>query len=121
MSGPGGIAQPDPMRTRPPRIKVIFGGEDRPDTQRIFHVSSGVPPALLITGGRDGLVEPGNSSRLAARLHAAGNAATVLTYRRTGHFIIIAAFAPRLRFAVPVLRDVDTFINKILLQRDAAI
>ena len=72
------------------------------------------PSALLMTGGRDRLVEPGNSTRLAARLVAAGNAATVLTYRRVGHFIIMAAVAPFLRFLVPVLRDVDAFIAETL-------
>jgi hypothetical protein len=38
----------------------------------------------------------------------------VLTYRRVGHFIIIAAVAPFLRFLVPVMRDVDAFIAATL-------
>ena len=58
------------------------------------HVSPGAPPALLTTGNRDRLVEPGNSTPLAARLVAAG--------------------APFLRFLVPVLRDVDAFIAETL-------
>jgi len=95
-------------------LKVIFGGANRPETQPIFHVSPGAPPSLLITGGRDRLVEPGNSTRLAARLIAAGNTAKVLIYRRVGHYIIIAALAPALRFLVPVLRDVDAFIADTL-------
>ena len=110
-----GISGPyDFMPLRDERLKVIFGGVDRPETQPIFHVASGAPPALLMTGSRDRLVEPGNSIRLAARLVAAGNAATVLTYRHVGHFIIIAAVAPFLRFLVPVRRDVDSFIAATL-------
>jgi acetyl esterase/lipase len=110
-----GIAGPyDLMPLRDEKLKVIFGGVDRPETQPIFHVAPGAPPALLMTGGRDRLVEPGNSVRLAARLVAAGNAATVLTYRRVGHFIIIAAVAPFLRFLVPVMRDMDAFIAATL-------
>jgi acetyl esterase/lipase len=110
-----GIAGPyDFMPLRDDKLKVIFGGTDLPDTQPIFHVTLGAPPALLMTGGRDRLVEPGNSTRLAARLIAAGNAATVLTYQRVGHFVIIAAVAPFLRFLVPVLRDVDAFIVETL-------
>jgi acetyl esterase/lipase len=110
-----GIAGPyDLMPLRDEKLKVIFGGVNRPETQPIFHVAPGAPPALLMTGGRDRLVEPGNSVRLAARLVAAGNAATVLTYRRIGHFIIIAAVAPLLRFLVPVMRDVDAFIAATL-------
>jgi acetyl esterase/lipase len=110
-----GISGPyDLMPLRDERLKVIFGGGDRPETQPIYHVAPGAPPALLMTGGRDRLVEPGNSVRLAARLVAAGNAATVLTYRRVGHFIIIAAVAPFLRFLVPVMRDMDAFIAATL-------
>ena len=110
-----GIAGPyDLMPLRDEKLKMIFGGVNRPETQPIFHVAPGAPPALLMTGGRDRLVEPGNSVRLAARLVAAGNAATVLTYHRVGHFIIIAAVAPFLRFLVPVMRDVDAFIAATL-------
>jgi acetyl esterase/lipase len=110
-----GISGPyDLMPLRNERLKVIFGGGNRPETQPIYHVAPGAPPALLMTGGRDRLVEPGNSVRLAARLVAAGNAATVLTYRRVGHFIIIAAVAPFLRFLVPVMRDMDAFIAATL-------
>jgi acetyl esterase/lipase len=110
-----GIAGPyDFMPLRDETLKLIFGGADRPDTQPIFHVAPGAPPALLMTGGRDRMVEPGNSTRLAARLIAAGNAATVKCYRRVGHYIIIAAVAPLLRLFVPVLRDVDAFIAMTL-------
>lgn len=110
-----GISGPyDLMPLRNERLKVIFGGADRPETQPIYHVAPGAPPALLMTGGRDRLVEPGNSERLAARLVAAGNAATVLIYQSVGHFIIIAAVAPFLRFLVPVMRDMDAFIAATL-------
>ena len=118
-----GIAGPyDLMPLRDDKLKMIFGGVNRPETQPIYHVAPGAPPALLMTGGRDRLVEPGNSVRLAARLVAAGNAATVLTYRPVGHFIIIAAVAPFLRFLVPVMRDVDAFIAATLRapRREAA-
>jgi acetyl esterase/lipase len=110
-----GIAGPyDYMPLRDEGLKEIFGGADRPETQPISHVAPGAPPALLMTGGSDRLVEPGNSTRLAARLRAAGNAATVRIYRRVGHYFIIAALAPLLRILVPVLRDVDTFIAEIV-------
>jgi acetyl esterase/lipase len=113
-----GIAGPyDYMPLRDETLKVIFGGADRPETQPIFHVSPGAPPSLLITGGRDRLVEPGNSTRLAAQLVAAGNSAKVLIYRPVGHYVVIAALAPVLRFLVPVLRDVDVFIADTLQSR----
>jgi acetyl esterase/lipase len=110
-----GLAGPyDYMPLRDETLKVIFGGADRPETQPIFHVSAGAPPALLVTGGRDRLVEPGNSTRLAAKLVAAGNTATVKIYRRIGHYVIVAALAPVLRHVVPVLHDIDAFIAETL-------
>lgn len=110
-----GIAGPyDYMPLRDETLKEIFGGADRPETQPIFHVAPGAPPTLLVTGGRDRVVEPGNSTRLAARLVSVGNAATVKTYGRVGHYIIIAALAPLLRWFVPVLRDIDAFISTTL-------
>ena len=115
IAGMIGLAGPyDYLPLRDETLKVIFGGADRPETQPIFHVSSGAPPALLVTGGRDRLVEPGNSARLAAQLVAAGNTATVKIYPRAGHYVIIAAFAPLLRYFVPVLRDIDAFIVETL-------
>lgn len=110
-----GISGPyDYLPLRDETLKVIFGGADRQETQPIFHVTSGAPPSLLMTGGRDRLVEPGNATRLAERLVAAGNTATVKTYRRVGHYFIIAAVAPLLRLFVPVLRDIDAFIAATL-------
>ncbi len=96
------------MPLRDEKLKVIFGGTDRPETQPIFRVLPGAPPALLMTGSRDRLVEPGNSTRLAARLIAADNAAIMLTYRHVGHFAERAANAYELRN-----RDTSQFLAAI--------
>ena len=55
----------------------------------------------------------------AVRLVAAGNAATVKTYRRIGHYLIVAALAAVVRYLVPVLRDVDAFVAETLRRSDA--
>jgi acetyl esterase/lipase len=113
IAGLMGIAGPyDFLPLRDDTLKVIFGGANRPATQPIFHVSAGAPPALLLTGGKDRIVEPGNAARFALRLRAAGNDATVVTYPRLGHLLIIAAFAPLLRIFIPVLHDIEAFIAK---------
>lgn len=110
-----GIAGPyDFLPLRDEVLKTIFGGADRPETQPIFHVAPGAPPALLLTGDRDRVVDGGNATRLAARLHAVGNTATVRTYWRVGHYLVVAALAPLIRALVPVLRDVDAFIATTL-------
>jgi acetyl esterase/lipase len=97
--------------------KIIFGGAERPETQPITHVTPGAPPALLLTGDKDDVVGAGNSVRFAERLRAAGNEATAVIYPRIGHYIIVAAIAPIIRSLVPVLRDTDTFIGKVLKSR----
>ena len=96
---------------------IIFGGAGRAETQPIFHVGPGAPPALLLTGDRDDVVGADNSTRLAERLRAAGNEATAVIYPRVGHYIIVAALAPFLRFRVPVLRDAEAFIARTLATR----
>ena len=118
LAGLIGISGPyDFLPLRDDKLKAIFGGANRAETQPIFHVSADAPPALLITGSRDRIVEPNNSARLAARLRAVGNDATVLSYGLVGHFLVIAALAPLLRFVAPVLRDMDAFIAEILESR----
>jgi acetyl esterase/lipase len=110
-----GLAGPyDYLPLRDETLKVIFGGADRRETQPIFHVSPGAPPALLLTGGNDRLVEPGNATRLAVRLRAAGNQATVQIYPGIGHYLIVAALAPLLQRLLPIWSDVDSFIGEIV-------
>jgi acetyl esterase/lipase len=113
-----GIAGPyDFLPLKDEELIVIFGGANRPETQPISYVTPGAPPALLLTGDKDDVVGAGNSTRLAERLRAAGNDATAIVYPRIGHYIIVAAFAPILRFLVPVLRDSEAFISRTLRSR----
>jgi acetyl esterase/lipase len=113
-----GISGPyDFLPLRDKTLKIIFGGANRPETQPIFYVAPGAPPSLLVTGDADTIVDAGNSTRFAERLRAAGNDATAVFYPRVGHFNIIAALAPFLRFIAPVLRDADAFIVRTLHSR----
>jgi acetyl esterase/lipase len=122
ISGLIGIAGPyDFLPLRDETLKVIFGGGNQTATQPIAHVTPGAPPALLLTGATDRVVDPGNATRLAARLHASGNDATVVNYPRAGHFSIMAAFAGPLRFLAPALRDTDDFIARAASRRAAAV
>ena len=114
ISGLIGISGPyDFLPFKDETLKIIFVG-DRPETQPITHVTAGAPPALLLTGDKDDVVGAGNSIRFAERLRAAGNEATAVIYPRTGHYVIVAAIAPVIRRLVPVLRDTEAFIAKVL-------
>jgi acetyl esterase/lipase len=97
-----GLAGPyDFLPLKDEELIVIFGGADRPETQPISYVTPGAPPALLLTGDNDDVV-------------GAGNDATAILYPRIGHYLIVAALAPILRWRVPVLRDAAAFIARTL-------
>lgn len=109
-----GIAGPyDFLPLRSPTLKQIFAVDDLALTQPITFVSGGEPPALLVAGQRDAVVDPGNSIRLAARLRGAGSDATAVIYPRIGHAAPIGAFAPILRFLAPMAADVDRFVARV--------
>jgi acetyl esterase/lipase len=65
-----------------------------------------------LTGARDDLVDPGNSSRLAARLQQNGVPARVVSYPDLGHRTLIGALSLPLRGLAPVLDDVAGFVNQ---------
>jgi acetyl esterase/lipase len=117
-----GISGPyDFLPLRDGTLRVIFGGANDAATQPITHVLPGAPPAMLATGARDGIVDPDNSSRLADRLRAAGDRATVHVYAWVGHLSIVGAFALPLRFLAPILDDVDDFIANIVRDGHGAV
>jgi len=96
-------------------LAVAQLGKTPLDTQPIAHVddlpAAQVPPMLLLAGRDDKIVDPGNTDRLAAALRVHGNQVTVIRYKRSGHRIIIGAFAPMLRFLSPSFNDVLQYID----------
>ena len=109
-----GLAGPyDFLPLSGPITKAVFGFPDTPiTTQPIHFASSAAPPAMLLTGERDDLVDPGNSARLAARLQQHNVPARVIAYPSLGHRTLLGALAPSLHALGPVLDDVAGFINQ---------
>ena len=92
----------------------VFGYPDTPiTTQPIHFAAPGAPPALLVTGAKDDIVDPGNSRRLAARLRATGAQAREIVYPDLGHKTLIGAFAAPFRGWAPVLDDVAAFVRAV--------
>lgn len=113
-----GLAGPyDFLPLTGPVTKAVFGFPDTPiTTQPIQFASPAAPPALLVTGALDNLVDPGNSSRLALRLRQHGVQARVIVYPALGHRTLIGALAAPLRGLPgfgPVLDDVAGFVNAL--------
>lgn len=107
LAGPVGTVWTDPD------VQALMGPrESWPATYPITHVDGSEPPILLLHGGRDKVVDPANSPRLAARIRERGGCARAIVYRGLGHISIIVAFAvPRLGIA-PVFDEVVRFVRR---------
>jgi acetyl esterase/lipase len=112
IAGTIGISGPYDFVPDTPSLIAIFGqGTQVPRTQPITYADGNAAPMRLITGDADTTVQPGNTFRLAARIHAAGGSAQTIVYPGVGHIGIVGAFAPSLEFWAPTLRDTAAFIN----------
>jgi acetyl esterase/lipase len=112
IAGVIGLAGPyDFLPLRDPKLKIIFGPEDqRRDTQPIAHADGRSPPMLLAAGTRDGTVDPGNATRMAAAVQARGGAAEARLYPGIGHVGILTALLGPFRHRAPVLDAITGFI-----------
>jgi acetyl esterase/lipase len=100
-----------PLQARVTR--AVFGYPDTSRmTQPIEYVTAAAPPALLLTGSDDDIVDPANSVRLAARLRSVGGSVKEVVYPKLGHRLLVGALASPLRSTAPVLDDVAAFINE---------
>lgn len=96
-----------------PVTRAAFGQAPDPDaTQPVRLASAGDPPSLLQVAGRDRLVYPRNSHRLAEALRAAGVPVELRVYDRIGHVGILTALSRPLRGRAAVLRDLADFATR---------
>ena len=108
-----GLAGPyDFLPLTGPVSKAVFGFPNTPvTTQPIHFVTRDDPPALLITGTNDNVVDPGNVRRLATRLRSNGVEVREIAYPGLGHSRLVGALAAPLRGTAPVLEDVAAFVR----------
>ncbi|MGF6570822.1 acetyl esterase/lipase [Paraburkholderia sp. GAS333] len=120
LSGVIGLAGPyDFLPLHDATLEQIFPPALRAASQPINFVEGDEPPVFIAAGQRDTTVDPGNTDRLAARLHAAGDQdVEVKHYPRVGHALLVGAIAGPLRGFAPVLDDVSAFIDATVC-RDA--
>jgi acetyl esterase/lipase len=88
-------------------------------TQPIRYVSAHAPPMLLLTGDRDCLVHPRNTSHMAAALAAAGVPVVERHYPTLGHAVTVLALARILRGVAPILADLKGFLGMHLVGETA--
>jgi acetyl esterase/lipase len=91
---------------------VIFGGDNRLETQPIHFVDGKKPPMLLVTGAKDRAVLPRNTKNLAARRRAHGSSVEEIVYPNAGHMGIILSLARGFRRMAPLREDIARFVTQ---------
>jgi acetyl esterase/lipase len=92
-------------------LRSVFPEALRADSQPINFAQAAAGPALLLHGGSDSTVGPGNAKRLAARARESGNDVTVRYYDGRGHAGVLLALTRPLGALAPVVEDIDAFIR----------
>ncbi|WP_454280735.1 alpha/beta hydrolase [Sphingomonas sp. Marseille-Q8236] len=94
--------------------RAAFGRFPKPaETQPVTWAGAGDPPALLLYGADDKVVEPRNSLALAAKLRDEGVAAELRSYPKLGHVGILLALSRPFRGRASVLQEVTGFVRRV--------
>jgi acetyl esterase/lipase len=81
------------------------------DWQPVQLAKAGAPPALLLHGEADDVVDVRHARAMAAKLEALGVAVTLKTYPGRGHRDTVAAFAVAAPHKLPVLEEIRQFVE----------
>ena len=110
-----GLAGPyDFLPLRDPTLKIIFGPKQaRPATQPINYVTADAPPMFLAAGTADKVVDPGNTTRLAAAIRSKGGRVEAHLYPKVGHIGALISIVGPFRRKAPVLDQILGFIAAV--------
>ncbi|MEX0301652.1 MAG: alpha/beta hydrolase [Leisingera sp.] len=109
-----GLAGPYDFLPLPyPRLAEIFPQATRNESQPVAFASGRKPPALLLHGSGDVVVEPVDTETLSARLEAAGNDTTTKFYDGVSHAAILGALSPVLTSVAPTKADILKFVADV--------
>ena len=112
VSGFVGLAGPyDFLPLTDPNLRQVFPPAVRARSQPIAYATGPAPPSLLLHGTDDDLVEPDNTTRMAAALKRAGNRVEGGILSDVNHYDIIGAFGPLLSKLAPVREPVMRFLQ----------
>jgi acetyl esterase/lipase len=82
------------------------------ESQPINHVDKAAPPALLVAGTKDELVNPQrNTGGLSEKLRAAGVPVREVYYEGVGHAALVASLSSTLKRIAPTLDAVEDFVR----------
>ncbi|MFT7388185.1 MAG: acetyl esterase/lipase [Candidatus Endobugula sp.] len=94
------------------RVNIIFSAANAiAHTQPTNYVTPLAPPTLVLHGTREITVKPFNSERLAKKLSDPRVSTTLKWYPNSGHAAIVGALSIPLREQLPVLTDINAFLQ----------
>lgn len=96
-----------------PNVQPIFFHPDSPpESQPVFHVKRGHPPALLIAARKDDVVNAvRNTGALASKLRNNGVPVKEVYFDRVGHATLVATLSAPLRNLAPTLDLIEEFVQ----------
>lgn len=96
-------------------IESIFEPASPPErSQPIHYADSRTPPFYLLVGDHDETVGTENTKRFARTLRNHGNFVRTTVYPEVGHVEPVISFAYPLQGHLPVVSDVDRFIQSVI-------
>lgn len=107
-----GVAGPYDFVIDQPEYQPIFPMESRPDTQPIAFVDGREPPILLTVGIPDLSLDPGNTTRFAARIEEKGGSVIVKTYPGVNHADMIISVSEALNKNPAIRADILAFMGE---------
>lgn len=112
IAGMVGLAGPyDFLPLQSEKLKAVFGEEgQKPEHQPINLARADAPPMLLMVGGEDRVIRPGNTRRLAQKIAASGGRAEEHIFPGLDHQGSILAILPLLRKRAPVFEKIMAFM-----------
>ena len=91
---------------------IFFHPHSPPESQPVFHVRPGLPPALLIAAKEDEVVDPtSNTGSLADKLRDNDVPVNEVYLERVGHATLVATLSTPLRSLAPTLDLVEEFVK----------
>jgi acetyl esterase/lipase len=107
-----GLSGPYALEPNSAELNAIFAAPfTSADWQPAAQVTRSAPPALLLHGGDDDVVWPGQAETLAAALRAAGVPVELEIYPGRGHADIVAALSEPGRSRAPVRQAITRFVS----------
>jgi acetyl esterase/lipase len=106
-----GLSGPYVLNPNDATLNAIFAAPyTRTDWQPYELARSGAPPALLLQGETDTVVDAGHARKFAEKLSGLGVTVTLRLYPGRGHRDTVAAFAAPAPDKLPVLAEIAAFV-----------